>query len=398
MPSPNDGTVGTDTDGDETRVREAAGAPSNLPARRVPEPSTVPDMASERRFVRYTLIGAAVLLLAGTGLFVWRPWTTPPIAVSVENAVPEAVERVLAINGRVAAMQTVEVRPLVSGRITVLPVSEGDLVAAGAVLAVLDARAQAAAVRQAMAGLDAALVAQGAAKEGRTRAEALGGATSRVAKEEALRAELTAGQEVQRMTALLEQAQLALSLYSVKAPLAGTVADLPVVTGQTVDPGTVLMTVADMGHLVVEADVDETHALELRTGLAATMRATGSSDVLTGRVSRVAQEVDATTGAIAVTLTPDARLAAPIGLTVTANIVIEDRAAAITVPRAAVVTDEAGTAVFVLQGATAARRAVAVIEWPAARLIVTDGLSPGDPVIADATGLKDGAVVAVGVP
>ena len=200
------------------------------------------------------------------------------------------------------------------------------------------------------------------------------------------------------MTALLEQAQVALSLYSVTAPMAGTVIDLPVVAGQTVDPGTVLMIVVDMGHLVVEADVDETHALELRTGLAATMRATGSSGVLTGRVSQVAQEVDAATGAIAVTLKPDTSLAAPIGLTVTANIVIEDRAAAITVPRAAVVTDEAGTAVFVLQGATAARRAVAVIEWPAARLIVTYGLSPGDPVIADATGLKDGAVVAVGVP
>jgi RND family efflux transporter MFP subunit len=180
--------------------------------------------------------------------------------------------------------------------------------------------------------------------------------------------------------------------------LTGTVTDLPVVTGQTIDPGTVLMTIADMGRLVVEAVVDETHALELKTGLTATMRPTGSSEVLTGRVSRVAQVVDAATGGLAVTLTPDTALVAPIGLTVTANITIEDRSEAITVPRAAVIADEAGMAVFVLDGDIAARRAVSVIEWPAARLIVTKGLSPGDPVITDATGLTDGAAVAVAVP
>lgn len=200
------------------------------------------------------------------------------------------------------------------------------------------------------------------------------------------------------MAAVLEQGRVALSLFTVTAPMAGTVTDLPVVPGQTVDPGSVLMRLADMNHLVVEAVVDETHALELRAGLAATMRPTGASAVLTGRVSRVAQEVDAATGGLLVTLLPDAALVAPIGLTVTANITIEDRAQAITVPRAAVVTDEAGTAVFVLEGKAAKRRAVSVIEWPAARLIVTEGLAPGDPVIADAAGLSDGVAVAVAVP
>jgi hypothetical protein len=38
---------------------------------------------------------------------------------------------------------------------------------------------------------------------------------------------------------------------------------------------------------------------------------------------------------------------------------------------------------------------VQVIDWPAARLIITDGLSVGDVVIADATGLVDGQAVKV---
>jgi RND family efflux transporter MFP subunit len=398
MPSQNEGTTGISTNVETTSSRETSLDHVNLPAPRAPEAMPAPQITGSRFFGRNVLLGVLALFLTATALFIWRPWATAVPVVAVEAATPTSVARILAINGRVAGIETVDVRPLVSGRITVLPIAEGDAVATGAVLASIDARAQAAIVRQAMAGLDAALVAQGAAAEARARAAALGAGTSRVALAEALRAELTAGQEVQRMTAVLEQAQVALSLYTVTAPLAGTVTDLPVVTGQTIDPGTVLMTIADMGRLVVEAVVDETHALELKTGLTATMRPTGSSEVLTGRVSRVAQVVDAATGGLAVTLTPDTALVAPIGLTVTANITIEDRSEAITVPRAAVIADEAGTAVFVLDGDIAARRAVSVIEWPAARLIVTEGLSPGDPVITDATGLTDGAAVAVAVP
>ena len=37
----------------------------------------------------------------------------------------------------------------------------------------------------------------------------------------------------------------------------------------------------------------------------------------------------------------------------------------------------------------------AVIDWPAARLIVTEGLEAGDVVIADATGLVEGQAVSV---
>jgi len=105
--------------------------------------------------------------------------------------------------------------------------------------------------------------------------------------------------------------------------------------------------------------------------------------------------VDADTGGLAVKLTPDADLIAPIGLTVTANITVDDRASAITVPRAAVISDAEGNAVLVLADGQAQRRAVQVIDWPAARLIVTGGLAPGDVVIADATGLADGQAVKV---
>jgi hypothetical protein len=82
-----------------------------------------------------------------------------------------------------------------------------------------------------------------------------------------------------------------------------------------------------------------------------------------------------------------------VGLTVTANIIIEDRPLALTIPRSAMV---AGPAVFVLVAGHAVKTAVEVIDWPAARLIVTKGLSVGDAVIVTAAGLTDGQAVKVG--
>jgi membrane fusion protein (multidrug efflux system) len=39
-----------------------------------------------------------------------------------------------------------------------------------------------------------------------------------------------------------------------------------------------------------------------------------------------------------------------------------------------------------------------VVEWPAARLIVTAGLAQGDTFITEATGIADGQAVTAGPP
>lgn len=96
-----------------------------------------------------------------------------------------------------------------------------------------------------------------------------------------------------------------------------------------------------------------------------------------------------------VKLTADTPVQAAIGLTVTANITVDQRAAAITVPRAAILRDASGTGVLVVVDGKAMRRDVRLIDWPAVRLIMTEGLSPGDEVIGDATGPAAGQAVKV---
>jgi len=340
-----------------------------------------------------------IVLAGGAGLALFlQPWTAGPMPVVFELVEPAPVTRVLAVNGRIAARHSVDVRALVGGALTDVRVAEGESVQMQAELARLNSTAQQAQVRQAIAGLDAALVAQDQALDTFARTEALGANVARTALESATRAVQSAAQEVARATALVDQAQAQLENYVIRAPMTGTVLALHVEPGQSIDPSTVLMRVADLEQLMVETDVDEAYAVQVDAGQRAVLQLAGETAMREGRVARVSQWVDAATGGLAVEIVFDAPVTAPVGLTVTANIIVDSRDAALTAPRAAIRAEDGGYAVFVVVDGVARRRPVSVIDWPAARLIVTEGLAPGDRVILDATGISDGQAVRAGQP
>ncbi len=340
-----------------------------------------------------------MILAAGLALVLYlQPWASGPVPVAIEIAEFAPVTRVLAVNGRIAALHSVDVRALVSGPLSAVLVAEGDEVEHGAELTRIDAAAQQAILRQAMAGLDAALVAQEQAVATFARTEALAANVARTALDNAASATQTAAQEVARMTALFDQAQIQLANFTIRAPMAGTVLALNVDPGQIVDPSTLLLTIADLGQLIVETDVDEAYATQIRAGLPAVLQLAGETTAHDGQVSFASQRVDPATGGLAVKLSFDEAVTAPVGLTVTANIIVDRQDAAITVPRASIQTGEIGAAVLVVADGIATRRAVTVIDWPAARLIVTDGLAPGDVVIVDATNITEGQPVRVEQP
>lgn len=368
-----------------------------LPVVRDPRP---PEPAPPSRPQRRLWLWATGLFLTGAvALVLWlQPWVPKAAVVGVEMAALAPVTRVLAVNGRIAAHQSVNVRPLISGTLADLRVAEGDSVQVGADLARIESTAQQAVLRQAMAGLDAALVAQGQARDTYARAQALGANVARTALDAAARAVQTAEQDVVRTTALVDQAQAQLENFTIRAPMTGTVLAMNVDPGQSIDPSTVLMTLADLSQLLVETDVDEAYATQIRAGQPAVLQLAGETTTRRGEVSFVSQRVDPATGGLAVKLAFDAPVTAPVGLTVTANIIADSQTSALTAPRAAIRTDDSGTAVFVVADGTARRRPISVIDWPAARLIVTDGISPGDVLITDATGIFDGQSVRVEQP
>ena len=377
-------------------AREAA--PAEASDRRLPAVRPSPASPAPRlRRIWIWIVGLVLAGGAGLGFFL-QPWANSPVVVAVETVTLAPVTRILAVNGRIEALHSVDVRAQVGGTLADLSVVEGDSVQSGGIVARIDSTAQQAVLRQAMAGLDAALVAQAQAQATLERTRALGANVARTVLENAETAVQSAAQEAARMTALVDQAQIQLGNFTIRAPMTGTVLALNADPGQTIDPSTVLMTIADLGQLTVETDVDEAYATQLRADMPAVLQLTGETATREGRVSYVSQRVDAATGGLAVKLVFDEPVTAPVGLTVTANIVIDRRDAALTVPRTAVVTGDGRPAVLVVSDGIARLRPVTVIDWPAARLIVTEGLVPGDALILDATGIADGQSVRVEQP
>ena len=338
-------------------------------------------------------VGLAAAGCIGGWLFYAQPWQASVPVVSVEVVAFGPVTRVLAVNGRIAALRSVAVKSTVTGTLGASLAEEGDTVSQGAVLARLDDTSQQAAVRQANATLDHQLLAQTQARAALERAAALGGNVSRVTLEDARSAVERAEQEVGRLRALVDQAQFQLTKFSIVAPMAGTILTRGVDPGQVVDLTTILFTLGDLNELVVETNVDESYATQIRTGMPAVLQLTGDHRKRDGNVSFVAPVVDADTGGLAVKIAFAEPQSAPIGLTVTANIIVDQRDAAISTPRTALASAGAEQSVFVIDGGKAKRVPVTVIDWPADRLIVTDGLRPGDSLITDADGLADGQTV-----
>ncbi|WP_417272594.1 efflux RND transporter periplasmic adaptor subunit [Celeribacter halophilus] len=371
-------------------------AEQNGTATKPPVPALRPAAPEPAGKPRIWLWGALVLLGLGLlGGLSSRLWLGGAVPVVVEIAQNAPVTRVLAVNGRIAAVHSVDVSAVVSGTVVSLPVAEGEQVDANQILAQVDAAEQNAIVRQAMAALDAALVAQQKATEDYDRSLSLGSNVSKTDLEADAFAKQSAIQEVLRLSAFLDQARIALDNYTIRAPVAGTVLELEVETGQAISPSTNLLTLADLNDLVVEADVDESYATQIKVGQKAVLQLAGQTATHEGHVSFVSNRVDEATGGLAVKLRFDTPVAAPVGLTVTTNIIVEDRDAALTVPRTALVD---GNEVFVVVDGLAELRPVTVVDWPAARLIATDGLAEGDVVIVDATGITDGQEVEAETP
>ncbi len=352
----------------------------------------MPDTLPAKKPMRWLWIAIVVAAVAGAALY-WRIAANRPAAVAVEVASLGPVTRVLAVNGQIAARRSVALRSTVSATVLTVTVDEGDAVAAGDPLATLDSNQAEAAERQAQSALEQGLVSQAQAAADFRRLRDLGKNVARSLLEDADLVLQGAAQDVARLQALLDQARIALDHYTLRAPITGTVMQRGIEPGQLLDPTISAFTVADLNDLIVQTDVDEAYATQIATQQAATLQLVGTTDLLPGSVQFVSSSVDATTGGLSVKIGFDAAVKAPVGLTVTANIVVDQREA-ISVPRTALMDG----AVFVLVDGKTKVVPVGVIEWPATRLIVTSGLTAGDVVIVDATGITEGQAVAQATP
>lgn len=192
--------------------------------------------------------------------------TPPPPAVTVASVEQRTLVEAEELTGRVEAVESVDLRAEVGGRLAAVHFQAGQLVAAGDLLFTIDPRSYAAARDSAQAAVARAeALAATAAKEAARAASLL--AREAISTEEAdLRQSRSAEAAADLLAARAELARAALELErtEVRAPIAGRVSRALVTAGNLVSPATPLTTLVSTGQAYVYADVAEATVLKFR--------------------------------------------------------------------------------------------------------------------------------------
>ena len=356
--------------------------------------------------MKKTLLAALLVALAAAGAWSWHALRANGEAVRYRLAKVERgpIEVVVAANGTVNALSTVQVSAPVPGQVKEIyadfstPVKKGQVIArleaTGYELRVNQARADADAAQGAVAalrsGLDAGQADLGragaavAAAEGdfeRKRALAdkgfisgaeLGNARAalQTAREsrDALHAQIKAnerrlvqaGAVLKQREAVLRQTQAALERTLIRAPVDGTVILRNVDAGQTVTTGpqaNALFAIAlDLREMRLEAAIDAADAARVRTGMSASFAVDAfPRRTFAGEVREIREPPQKGEGSAAYALViaaPNPDLALLPGMSAKVRIVLESRADALKVPNAALAwrrAAEPGAHVWVLE-------------------------------------------------
>ncbi|MEO0034299.1 MAG: hypothetical protein RLZZ501_322 [Pseudomonadota bacterium] len=349
-----------------------------------------------RRALRAAL---AVVLLVIPVLFAAMAWwretrlaaggvapPPPPLAVTAVTARPESLPQALEATGALTAVRAVTLAPEVAGRVVAIRFEAGMAVEAGAPLVQLYDAPERAERAEAVARARFARI-----QLERSRALAPFGAEPR--------------QTLQQREAELAQAEAALqgidarlAQKSVRAPFAGLIGLRRVNPGQYVTAGEALASLTALDRLYVDFTVPQQHLAALRPGAEVSVRTDAYPERdFAARINAIEPVIGQDTRAVgvqAVLDNPD-RLLRP-GLYVTVAVALAPRPAALLVPATALVTSAAGDSVLVVRDGRAEAVAVAAGPRRGERVVIDQGLAPGDVVVTGGqVRIRPGAAVRV---
>lgn len=206
---------------------------------------------------------SAIVALTGTMLSACAPGgppQMPPPAVNVAQVVTETISEWDPYDGRIAAIDSVEIRPRVTGYLAATHFREGGRVAKGALLFSVDDREYQAALASARANTARAATRAEVARLEAARSEKLKAARAISEEElESRRGELRQAEaDVAAAQAQERQAALNVEFTQIRSPIAGLVSSARVRPGNLVSAGTTLLTtVVSTDPVYVEFEGDE---------------------------------------------------------------------------------------------------------------------------------------------
>lgn len=310
----------------------------------------------------------------------------PAIGVEVATARTEAGADEVRATGRIEAIQAIEVRPEVEGRIVRIIAREGATVSAGDPLIKIDDAEVRAQVAKATADRDLA-------RQTLDRARAL------LAENAASRADVERAEAAARAAeAQLQLLALRLDRTVVRAPFAGRVGQRRVSVGDYVSPAAPLVTLQTVDPQRVVISVPERHAAELRPGQAVRfLVAAYPADTFTATVDFVDPVVThpgRTIAVKAIAQNRSGRLQA--GMFADAVLATRPPASAVVIPEEALMPEpRGGHAVWAVVDGRAQRRTVVIARRDKGLVRLASGVAAGEQVVVGGVlQLVDGAPVA----
>lgn len=363
---------------------------------------------SRRRVAVWFVIVALLLGLVGGGLFAFDRFRAkaiadffasqvpPPTPVAAEPARLGPMPRYLDGIGTLTAVREVQVSPEVAGRVEAITFEAGAAVAEGAPLVQLNDAPEKAdlAVYQASEKLALANLA---------RTQQL------VRRDFATQATMDENQQaLEAARAGIARSQAVIDQKVIKAPFAGELGLRRVELGQYVDPGSMLVTLTDLGHLYATFTLPERDRASVAVGQPVELRADAFPDeVFKGAVTAIEPQVDPGTRVMRVQATlanPERRLLP--GMFVNARVVLPPVADVVSVPETAVDRTLYGDSVFVVtengsdaQGKPAHKAVQTFVDTGPVfegRISITRGVAVGDVVVSSGQlKLQNGSPVTV---
>ena len=342
------------------------------------------------------LAGTAVLACGLAASVVAQQPGPAAVPVGTVTAERKPIARTADFVGRIQAIERVDIQARITGFLEQVLFKEGDLVKEGQPLYRIEKDLFKAAVEQAKGAVEASKAKKLLTAIQYERAEQLMKTSSGtvVARDQALTADRSAAAQVLIDQANLDTAETNLGYTDINAPISGKIGRTMVTKGNVVSPqsGT-LTTIVSVDPIYVLFPVSQRALMQARkdanaadiAGIKVRLRfADGSTYGPVGKIDFVDVTVDRATDTVqvrAVFPNPSGELID--GQLVTVNLEAGTQQEQVVVPQAALVTDQQGVYVFIVDDGKVAIRRIKTGGANGQGVIVAEGLSGGEQVIVE---------------
>jgi len=368
-----------------------------------------------RRWTR-PAIGLAVVLLAGGGYALVQSKDKPAQGGPAKAAPPElvyelargdvatvearALSLTLPLSGSLAPLAQATVKSKVSGVVLETTVQEGMNVAAGQVIARLDAADQRARVAQQQAALDEAAARLALARKNNANSQALlkQNYISQSSYDATQNGVELAQAALDAARAQLQLARIALADATIRAPLSGAVSKRYVQAGDKVAPDSPVLGIVDLRQLMLEARVPASDIPRVKAGQQVRFKVDGYGErAFEGKVARISPTtVDGSRSMLVYVSVDNADGALRGGMFAQGEITIEKSAPYALAPLAALRKEGGRDVVYLVEGGKLVARPVqlGLRNEDQGLVEVTGGLAPGALLVAaKLDGVKPGSKV-----